>query len=279
MSRLIRRGFGLRKYRVPRLPKIAARLLDISSSDDASFEELARLIEQDVMIAGEVMRVVKSPTYNRGVEVTSIEQAIARLGISTLRDIVAEAALEMCVFSSPDYFALMDRLRVHGAATAHAARAINEYLGVGYNFAFLGGLFHDVGIAAALLLLSAAYPDRSMDPSVLWAELNRIHEQTSWHVANQWDLPKGILNAVRYHHSPQQCPDKPQQPAVICVAERLAQDAGAGFADLDVRGEDGCIPDHVDEESFIAACDILKLSRADFAALRESTSASIATIV
>ena len=280
LSRLVRRGFGLRKYRPPALPRIAAQLLEMSSSDEVHFEELARLIEQDVMIAAEVMRVTKSPTYSRGIEVTSIEQAIARLGISTLRDIVAEAALEMCVFSSPEHFAIMDRLRVHGASTAHIARLSNDMLRVGYDMAFLAGLFHDVGFAASLLLLCTVYPERVVDPNQLWPELSRIHERTSWHVAVQWDLPEGIRHAVRYHHSPRECPEHPEHPALICVADRLAQEAGAGMVDLeDDASSLVVIPDEVSDEVFADACDILRISRKDLAALREAATGAIFGVV
>jgi HD-like signal output (HDOD) protein len=51
------------EYRPPPLPGVALELLALSARDDVDAERVVRLLEQDEMLAGGVLRLVRSPIY------------------------------------------------------------------------------------------------------------------------------------------------------------------------------------------------------------------------
>ena len=59
---------------------------------DASAAELAQLIQRDIALAGQVMRVANSALYARRIPVVTLPQAIAWLGIREIRNIAFAVA-------------------------------------------------------------------------------------------------------------------------------------------------------------------------------------------
>ena len=65
-----------------------------------SAADLARLIQRDIALAGQVMRVANSAVYARRNPVVTLPQAIAWLGIREVRNIAFAVALKGQVFNS-----------------------------------------------------------------------------------------------------------------------------------------------------------------------------------
>lgn len=226
LARLIRRGFGLRTFDPPALPGVAARVLELAQNPEADLRALAEVIEKDMLISANILRLMESPLYNRGIHITSIEQAVNRLGLKAVRNVVAEAALNTTVFHSEAYEHSMERLRLHSAATAQIAQLVSKQSGANHDLAFLSGLFHDIGLAAPLLLVGEVYPDSPPKLDDLWPELLWLHEQISWHVMRFWKLPESIREIIRFHHAiPEEARD-PMGSAIVCLADRIVSDCG-----------------------------------------------------
>jgi HD-like signal output (HDOD) protein len=79
--------------RLPAFPPIAIRLLSVLADEDVVLKEVARLIELDPVLAGEIMRLANSGLYGRQFEVCSIRHAIAMLGLGIISQITTTAAL------------------------------------------------------------------------------------------------------------------------------------------------------------------------------------------
>lgn len=269
LARLVRRGFALSKFKLPVLPEISSRLLELSSDADVSFKELAQLIEQDMVLAAEIIRLMQTPVYNRGLEITSIEQAVSRLGIGSLRDVVAEIALNSCIFSHSVYKTMMEQLRRHSAATAQIATRVCRVAGFTYDQAFLAGLFHDMGLATPLLLIAEAYPDDPPPLEEVWSELIWLHEPIIWHIARYWRLPEPLRAVIRHHHEvPDTAPDAIGS-SIVCIADSLATESGLAHTPKGFKPRE---PEHgtagvTSHEGLLLACDRLGLSKDEYKAL------------
>jgi HD-like signal output (HDOD) protein len=55
-------------------------LLALSNKADARASDVVRLLEQDEMLAASVMRLVSSPIYSGRSSITSLKEAVVRLG-------------------------------------------------------------------------------------------------------------------------------------------------------------------------------------------------------
>jgi len=222
LSRLIRRAFGMRRYRPEPLPAVVHQLLSMTSSDDADFGAVAKVVAQDASLVAEILRIVNTAGYARGAPVESIEQAVNRLGFVALREVVAQAALVVALPRNPEYAAAIRTLNAHNVAVARLTRLVQVSSGVHQEHAFLAGFFHDLGFLASLMLIADVYGDEPPAIEAVWPELDRIHGQVGWIMAQLWRLPAPIPAIARTHHWGQMT----QLMAVVHVADVLATESG-----------------------------------------------------
>jgi len=223
-------AFGSPDYQPPALPSTALELLALSRDPDASFDEIVALLEQDAVLAASVLRAAQSPLYAGIGGVQSLHQALVRLGLATLRDLVLEVAVNLRVFAVPAYAPSAERLRRHSAAVAQLARLVARHARVESELAFLCGLFHDVGIAGILLTLGDVPPGEKLpDLGVLWPAIDAAHEEAGALMAILWELPQELPLVIGGHHQLPTDAEAQALGAVVCVADRLAEELGAGL--------------------------------------------------
>lgn len=221
--------FASPSYRPPTLPTVAVELLDVARYADIDLRRIAQMIASDPMLAGQVMRQVQSPFYAGRVPITDLDQAIFRLGLNNIRDIVIEAALNVRLFTTPGYATAMERVRRHSVATAHISKLIAEATGQDPHQMFLLGLLHDVGLAAALITVDNMFTG-SDRPSIvhIWPAIETTHEPAGTLLARIWDLPGGMHQCIGQHHNFQANGTDNERVATLHVAEAIAARLGRG---------------------------------------------------
>lgn len=227
-------------YRPPRLPDVAVSLLELSRRPEASIEEFAALLEQDALLAGEVMKLVRSPVYAGQAAVKTIQQALVRIGIKNLRDLVMQAALGMRVFRCDAYRDTMDRLRLHAAACGQLCRIVCRYTALEAEYAFLCGLLHDVGIAATLIALAERSAKKPPDLIAIWPAVERVHARAAQKMTELWELPPDVGLAISAHHQVKIQGYPHPLAATVCVADDVAHARGLGVA-ADGAGQKGSL--------------------------------------
>lgn len=147
--------------RMPFLPAVFQQTLALfAKRDEISVGELAGVIEQDVVMSGNLLSIANSALYSRTNPVCSVRQAIARIGIHKTRN--ALLGLSVCksfrAVRLPKRWSSA-RFNAHSLAAAilsdllvQRAQADNA------EWAFLAGLLHDIG----LLLIATGLPDQSL---------------------------------------------------------------------------------------------------------------------
>lgn len=192
------RTFENPNYRPPPLPTIALELQSLTRTEDAGVEQVVRVLEKDEMLAGSVVRLVASPLYAGRGPVRSLREAVIRLGVRTVRDVVFESALRRGVFDLPEYKETIEQIGRHSRATGYIARSVCKQTRIGEDMAFLCGLLHDIGFAA--LLFSAARIKSAPPLAEMWSEIDTLHEQGSKLVTKLWGLPAELSTIVGAHH-------------------------------------------------------------------------------
>ncbi len=72
------------------LPPLSKTILDINAvcaNEDASLQDLIKVIERDPMIVANLLKVANSPLYSLGIEIKSVAQAISLFGMGMTRNI------------------------------------------------------------------------------------------------------------------------------------------------------------------------------------------------
>lgn len=226
--------FSNPKYQPPKLPSVAVELMRLAQDPDADFVKVNRVLQKDAVLTGEILKIAQSPLYAGRIQVTSIQQALSRLGLRTLRDIVMQVALNSRVFRAKPYQRTMESLKRHSTAVAHLARIISRYTALEGEYAFMCGLMHDVGIAGALIALAESAgrkPPPAMDD--VWPAIHAVHSEASKMMVERWDLPADVAWAVGHHHTVLIQGYPHPMAATVRVADGLAWMLGLG---LDTAG-------------------------------------------
>ncbi|MFQ5697969.1 MAG: HDOD domain-containing protein [Myxococcota bacterium] len=232
-------------YRPPTLPSVSVELMSLAQKPGVTFDDVVALLERDTMLTGRVMKLVQSPIYAAARRVTSLKQALVRIGLNALRDMVFEASLQLRVFRSDAYADTMERLRRHSAVVAHLSRLICRYTAIEGEYAFLCGLLHDVGIAGILLTLGDSSAGKlPPDLTAIWPALDRAHAPAGDRIAELWGLPQEIRMVIGAHHQVMIQGFPHPLAATVCLADDLAHALGVGL-----------LPEKADEElSLERAC-------------------------
>ena len=217
-------------YRPPTLPSVAVELMGLSQKAEVDFKDVVDLLEQDSMIAGRILQIVQSPIYAGMSKLSSLHDALVRLGLGTLRDIVMQIAMNMKVYKSRDYADTMELIRKHSTMTAHLSCLVCKYCAIEGEYAFLAGLLHDVGIAGTLLALSDSKGLRKTPPDLIsiWPAVDRVHTKAAELMAGHWNLPGDIKMVLESHHQVIIQGFAHPLAATIAIADDLAHELGCG---------------------------------------------------
>lgn len=265
------------RYSPPPLPTVALDIMELTSQSDVSTGAVVTVLERDSMLAGAVMRLVSSPLYAGRSRIETLDDAVVRLGLNTVRDAVFEAALRQGVFRVPEYNETLEQVRRHSVVTAYITRLVCRSSDTRDPHAFLCGLFHDVGFAAALLSIARVEPD---PPSLhrIWRDIVAVHEVAGRIVAQCWQLPDSICDVIANHHGVQ-VERRSNTVAALIVADALSQEFGADVVGpIDAAGTLETA-DGVDVAEHQAALALLGFGEAAFERLRQETEELIPNIL
>jgi HD-like signal output (HDOD) protein len=266
------------EYRPPPLPSVALELMSLSNRDDSTIERIVRLLEQDEMLAGGVMRLIGSPLYAGRSRIRTLKEAVVRLGVRTVRDLVFETALHQGVFSLAEYSETIEQIRRHSTVTAYIARIVCRHAKIDEEHAFLCGLLHDIGFAGLLFAVSNIESEDSPPLIQLWAEIDQLHERASRIVTELWQLPPEIQEVVGHHHH-LHTGETSRVAAAIHIADRLSERFGASVVGPVDEAGNLLAGDAVDEFDLEVAQGELNLSAAALQRIIEDAEVTVPDIL
>ncbi|MEZ5963305.1 MAG: HDOD domain-containing protein [Planctomycetota bacterium] len=187
---------------LPLLPSVATEVLELARRADADAARLAEVLQRDQALAGHVMRLANSASYAARVPIVSLPQAISRLGLTALRDMVVAVAVRGKVFHVPGCNDVVAPMWRHALATAYWAREIARARRSNVEAAFLCGLLHDVGSPVVLQAILDVQCRRSVlyaRPVIEYAILH-FHGVFGGTLVAGWNMPPAVSDAILYHH-------------------------------------------------------------------------------
>jgi putative nucleotidyltransferase with HDIG domain len=220
---------------MPMLPALAADVIALALDPDVSALRIMRVISKDQVLATRVLRLANSAYCAPMQEITTVNDAIIRMGTAAARSVVLAVCFASRLQSGSVYGTQGRNLVDHGIGTAYLARLVGERAGVDADEAFMYGLLHDIG---KLLLMKLAQDftkagGAKPTPEELEAVLQEKHADLGAQLLRQWRVPDELVEPVQYHHDPARCERFPMEAAVCYVADRLSHRYGFGCAPTD----------------------------------------------
>ena len=210
-------------YSPPVLPRVALEVHEMAQANDVALGKVIKILSHDALLASRVLKRAQSPVFAARVPVSSLEDAVRRLGLSNVRDVVWEVALHSRVFRCKPYRGAMEELATHSTATALCCRFVAMKTNISPGYAFLAGLLHDVGLAAMLVILG----ERKQHPplELVVPDMIALHELAAETLAKAWKLPPDLAEILGHHHHPKKHP----VVGVLVVGQAIAGALGRGL--------------------------------------------------
>src|SRR5882672_4029530 len=169
LDRVVHAAMADDSLELPPPPQVVSAVMRLTRGEaagndapDTGTTELAQLIQRDVALAGQVMRVANSALYARRSPVVTLPQAIAWLGMREIRTIAYAVAVQGQVFASTYFRREMTELWRESVITALFAQEIARLKRRNVESAYLCGLLHRAGMAVILSRVGAMVVKRGL---------------------------------------------------------------------------------------------------------------------
>lgn len=212
------------KLRLPMLPDVVMEILNICESSNGDAKKLEDVLHRDPTLAGHVLRLSHSPLYKSRMPITSLQQAIARLGMKQLAEMVYTITLENQAFKIDGFAQEVTTLWQHAIGTAFYTKSIARLQGYNVDKAFLWGLLHDVGQSVILLAISQLQSelDTVLDADMIVVAMEKFHLQAGGLLAERWKLPVIVKECILHHHHYRSAPTCMEAAMITCLADNLS---------------------------------------------------------
>src|ERR1700677_325003 len=180
------------------LPRVCVQLAELTARQITDSAQLAKLIQSDPALAGEIMRVANSPALRPRAPIVSLQQAVSWLGVAEVRNIAMAVMLRGEVFNAPGHEPESEELWREAWLAGLWAKEIARERRKQVESAFLAALMHRTGAALALKILSRYESDqRTVMDARTFADLVVEFEPTLGRVLmGSWLLPKEVQDAA-----------------------------------------------------------------------------------
>ncbi len=190
------------------LPTISRMVQEVKrqlDDPDSDLDQIGKTLEKDPMLSAQVLRLTNSALYKGMEEIKTLSQAVTRLGLRRMKEVLYEASTQQ-VFQSrqPEIKEALGGLWKHSLVVAHLARDIHGKAGGQDSEAvFLAGLLHDIGkaIAAAHLVevergVGEKKASSWIDVYEFLAVISDINRRIGAAVAESWSFPPLVSEAI-----------------------------------------------------------------------------------
>jgi HD-like signal output (HDOD) protein len=221
VDRLLREDF-----RVPPMPQLAARVLEMTRNDSFSLRDLGDLILTDQAIAAQILRYANSALRGGERHVDTLPMAVQRLGSDEVVNVVLAASLHARPAGGDIFAAQKRRLWSQSSVAAFFARALTANAGLDRNIGFLCGLLMDFGMTVLYSLIQDIVgPGGKLTPApaqVIAEIIRDYHPRVGRIVGEKWRLPQAVIESMSYHHCIEGAATDQRYVAAAALADFLA---------------------------------------------------------
>jgi len=223
------------KARLPVFNTTALRIQQEIAKPEPDIRLVERLIVSDQSLTAKVLSVSNSSFYKGLNQVSTVRNAIVRLGINEVSNIVMLVTHENNFRSKdPLVHGVMRALWRHSVGCAMGSNWLAKHCGLHglAHEAFFAGLLHDVGKLFILNVIDELKNSADLDiqPSdaLLIEAMDSLHANHGYLLMMRWNLPEKYCDVVRDHHH-EQLDSKNMLQILVRLADKACLKLGIGM--------------------------------------------------
>lgn len=224
---------------LPALPHVVIQVMKLTEDPNSTAQDINNILSQDQAMTARVLKLANSAFYGFPRRIGTITDAVVLLGFKTLKSILMAATVSDILAGEMKGYALEHgELWKHSQCAAMAARHIArkvKYMQL--DLAYTGALLHDIGKVILNNAMKESYHDvvnlvMEKNITFLDAEIEILgfsHADVGARVAEKWNLPKDLVEAIAYHHNPKEATVNKQLTSIVHLADVLCVSMGIGI--------------------------------------------------
>lgn len=230
---------------IPALPKVTNDIMRLTEDPDSNVQDIERVIMKDQSLTTRILRLANSAHYGYPRRISTISEASVLLGFQAIRSITLTASVNGLLMKEVRGYGLKkNELWRQSQSCAIISRHIAKKLRFAkVDQAYVAGLLRDIGKVIVSYYLNDHFKQimsmvQNEGVSFLEAEekvLGFHHGQVGAEVAKKWNLPGELVEAIEYHHSPEEATINFKLTSIIHLADAIVMMMGIGL------GVDGMI--------------------------------------
>lgn len=224
-------------YNLPSIPVVMMEVNKLLDNPMTSASEIGKVISKDQGLVTKILTVANSPLYGLPRRVSTIDFAIVILGFDHIKNIVLALSMIEAFKNKSDKYLDRKKYWSHSILVATIAKKVADDLG--YHFtgeAFTSGLLHDLGIPVIHKYFNAEFIKihdliETQNYSFEAAEsevLGLSHQDIGYFLAQRWNLPLTLTDAILNHEHPQQSTQNPALSSLVHLADYMTSRLGIG---------------------------------------------------
>jgi len=241
---------------MPAAPRILSRLGRMTIDPTVDLEDVIALLKCDAALTARIIRVANSPFYSAGSEYSSIEEALARVGMSEIYRLAGFAALLQTTDQDLRLYRISgSELRENSLVTALICEALARASGADPKEAYSAGLLRSIGkIALDRLTFSAGLLRTRADINLRGAMSAGAHRisydsgprgllgewesalvgfcncEAAAFILTEWRFPDEMVAAIGSHYAPEKAAGGGAMACLLNLAAGAADRLGFGLA-------------------------------------------------
>jgi len=196
------------RIQLPPFNATALKIQSESAKKNPDTQLIEKLIMSDQALTSKILRVANSAFYRGLSEVSTVQNAIVRLGTQEVANMVMMVTQQGHYKAKNAYISKMMRdLWQHSVGCAIASNWICKQTGLNHllHESFFAGLLHDVGKLFLLTMLDrikkTAPPNIQITEALINELVNsRLHTIHGYELMKKWHLPQEYCEITRDHH-------------------------------------------------------------------------------
>ena len=220
LDTLVRKG---QCVRLPSLPVVAIKILEMLKDDEFSVDKLSGIISTDPALAARILRMANSALYAHIPHVDSIGRAVVLLGARTLKNM----ALSFVIIGELkgddpkgfDYEYFWKKSVTAAVAAEMLSQAVNKRS----DDTYVSALLMNIGKVIMYTCEPDDYTEVLDEKRILGAAIGELeqrvfgfdHQKVGGEILKQWNIPESVYIPISFHHDIDNCPSEHFVPAEI----------------------------------------------------------------
>ncbi|OGU11090.1 MAG: hypothetical protein A2X61_00250 [Ignavibacteria bacterium GWB2_35_12] len=232
---------------LPAIPELYLEIERMMNSQDVSLAIVSKLISKDPAITAKILQTVNSAFFGLPRRVSSLIDALSFLGTNTIKSIILYLQSFASANYPPETRAYCEEVGRHSLMVALTAKEIGKIENKDKQMLddiYIAGILHDIGKIILMQvpgyynkmsILNSTGTRNSID--IEYQLLGVSHEWVGAYLLGIWGLPKTVIEAIAFHHSPGKVNESEVTAlSILHVANAFVNYKGEKFAgnELDV---------------------------------------------